>query len=165
MGLSKSAWFLTIVIFMVSHGIAFAHKNHVHQTQVQSENQIVIKRINAGYLERVKPIFQKKCFDCHSDQTHYPWYANSPLVKGMIQADIQEARKHLDFSHDFPFQGHGAPKEDLEEVLESVTTGDMPPLKYRLLHWRSKVTQEEIQVIRDWVTDGKKLLGEATVTN
>jgi hypothetical protein len=161
MSLSKTTFGVIGLFYLCLLSSAYAHKKHAHHEESEKpkhNQEVQLKRINAMYLERVKPIFQKKCFDCHSGETSYPLYANLPIAKSIIDNDIREAKKHLDFSNDFPFQGHGTPKEDLEEILESVTDGDMPPLKYRVLHWGSKVTQDEIQVIRDWVNEGKKIL-------
>lgn len=117
-----------------------------------------LKKINSAYIRDVKPIFQKKCFDCHSGETRYPWYAKLPIAKTMIEGDIQEAKSHLDFSNDFPFKGHGSPQEDLEEILRSVKSDEMPPLRYRILHWGSKVTPEEKATIQAWVAESQKPL-------
>ncbi|MBU6374365.1 MAG: heme-binding domain-containing protein [Bdellovibrionales bacterium] len=155
MSLPKSA--IIAILSLLSLGYAFAHKNHAHQKAEPIEVS-ALKTINSAYVRDVKPIFQKKCFDCHSDLTRYPWYSNLPGAKELIESDSQEAKRHLDFSSDFPFKGHGSPKEDLEEVLRSVESNEMPPFRYRILHRGSKVTPEEKTIIRAWAAESQKLL-------
>src|SRR5947207_1276617 len=92
------------------------------------------------YLTTIKPIFEEKCFNCHSNQTRYPWYYKFPIIKTLIDQDIENARDHIDMSTDFPFQGHGTPREVLQAIRRVVRKGIMPPFLYRLGHWDSKLT-------------------------
>ncbi|RYZ77997.1 MAG: hypothetical protein EOP06_29870, partial [Proteobacteria bacterium] len=80
-----------------------------------------------------------------------PWYSSLPFAKNLIQRDLAQAKEHLDMSTGFPFGGHGSDLEDLEAIRESVDAGDMPPLRYKLLHWSAKVSPEERSAIVSWV--------------
>ena len=71
----------------------------------------------------------------------------------MIDKDIEEAKKHLDFTNDFPFLSHDTPENDLKSIWESVSEDRMPPLKYRMLHWDSKLTNDEKKIIKKWVSE------------
>ncbi|MCH8227563.1 MAG: heme-binding domain-containing protein, partial [Proteobacteria bacterium] len=99
--------------------------------------------MNQAYLESVKPIFKIKCFDCHSNKTQYPWYYRLPFVKKTIDQDIQDARRHLNLSNDFPFGGHGTPKQDLEAIRSVLQDNSMPPLRYKIMHWNSELDSNE----------------------
>jgi hypothetical protein len=115
-------------------------------------------KINMAYMATVKPIFQKKCFDCHSDQTHYPWYYKLPFVKNLIDEDIEEALEHLDFSHDFPFQSKKMDFEQyMDELKEVVEKNDMPPFQYKIMHWNSTLTKLESDVILKWINESVNL--------
>ena len=111
--------------------------------------EILLTNINEQYTQKIKPIFQKKCFDCHSDFTVFPWYVKIPGPKHLMEYDIRQALKHMDMSKDFPFGGHGSPLEDLEELKKTITENDMPPLRYILLHWDSRINDDEKRVILD----------------
>merc|ERR1711879_572953 len=89
------------------------------------------KKINEEYLENIKPIFEAKCFNCHSSTTSYPFYYKIPGVKNMIDKDIKEAKKHIDFSKDFPFISHETPINDLKSLNKIGQKGGMPPLRYK----------------------------------
>lgn len=114
--------------------------------------------VNADYQARVKPIFQAKCWDCHSSHTRYPFYYRLPGARWLIDRDIRQARKHLDMSLDFPFQSHAGPEKDLDAIREAVEEDEMPPLRYRLGHWRSGLREGERKVILRWVEESRKLL-------
>lgn len=68
----------------------------------------------------------RACFDCHSNQTVWPWYSNIAPMSWLVQRDVDEGRKHLNFSTWTAGQGAAAPS-----MLES---GKMPPFQYKLAH-------------------------------
>ena len=113
--------------------------------------------IQVGFAA-LEPILQKGCFDCHTDKTHYPWYHSLPLVKGMIDGDIRKARKHVDMSKGFPFVKSVNLADDLVAIREQITSGDMPPLQYRFMHWSAKPSKEEADSILTWVDSSLKIL-------
>lgn len=118
------------------------------------------KVIGLNYKKKVEPIFKKACFDCHSNQTVYPWYYKIPLVDTYIDSDITEAKSHLDFSEGFPFISHDSPKNDLSSIFKSITDNKMPPQNYLWLHSDAKLTIEDVKEVKVWVKDSLRLLNE-----
>jgi uncharacterized membrane protein len=137
---------------------AFAHGNHHHQQMEAVLPASVSQQINEAYLQKVRPIFLRKCFDCHSDRTLYPVYYSIPGVKQLIDSDVREGREHLDFSKDYPFVSHAMPVEDLDAIGKAIEERQMPPTAYRLVHPRSVVTLEERRIVFDWIDEAKHLL-------
>lgn len=131
---------------------ADAHDEHSKINKAINSNQIIqtYETINTEYVKSVKPIFEKKCFDCHGNTTQYPWYYKVPGIKKMIDYDVREAKKHLDMSKNFPFISHTTPLKDLESIKKVSVEGDMPPLRYILGHWDSRLTESEKQSIIIW---------------
>lgn len=119
--------------------------------EIQVQSSEVNNKINSKYLKDIKPIFEKKCFDCHSNKTKYPWYFKLPIISGVIENDIKKAKEHLDFSNDFPFISHDTPQKDLVSILKSAEKKSMPPFQYRIMHSDSKITDEDIKIIKAWV--------------
>jgi hypothetical protein len=68
------------------------------------------------------------CFDCHSNETHWPWYSNIAPVSWMTQDDVDTGRDELNFSE-------WSRRQDYDDIAESVVEGEMPPLRYRLRFW------------------------------
>jgi len=121
-----------------------------------SEVQPSQTHVSENYKKNVRPIFAQKCFDCHSSLGHKPWYGRIPGAKWLIDKDVNEARADLDMSQDFPFLGKGTPSEYLDVLEDAVSDGSMPPLRYRALHWDSKLTEPEIMIIKEWIKGSRK---------
>lgn len=144
-----------------------AHEGHNHkpkkpvEAQAADAEKLTYAKINEAYIQNVKPIFQRSCFDCHSQSPRIPWYHSVPLVHGLIESDMKEAKVHLDFSNDFPFEGHGSPKEDLEAIGKSVEKGTMPPFRYKVMHWGSGLSADEKKIILKWTGQSIQLLNQA----
>lgn len=68
------------------------------------------------------------CFDCHSNQTEWPWYSWVAPVSWLVQADVDEGRDELNFSE------VGSGHQESDDVAESVEEGEMPPFSYLLTH-------------------------------
>lgn len=157
---------LLFSLFLIASGLVYSHSGVKHDdeeavkkgSKLQGNEEKAFIKINLQYTKEIKPIFERSCFDCHSDQTRYPWYHELPVIGKIIDEDINEAREHLDFSSDFPFIGHGSPKNDLKEIKKSVMSGEMPPLEYKLLHWRASLSQNEKEAIAKWVADSLEKL-------
>ena len=113
--------------------------------------------IETGFM-KLEPIFERACYNCHSDRTKYPWYHKLPIIKGLIDGDIKDARKMLDMSKDFPFSGPLSPVDGLKEINLVLEKNDMPPLDYRMLHWNAKPSDEEKKAIYDWIDSSLSLI-------
>jgi hypothetical protein len=117
--------------------------------------------VSEDYQKSVKPILEKKCFDCHSRYGHQPWYYSLPIVKQVIDRDIREARADIDMSEGFPFLGKGTPADYLDVLKDTVNDGSMPPFRYRIAHSGSALTEEERTAILGWISRGTAALGDA----
>ncbi len=149
---------VSIVLLLKISLVSFAHKGEDHSEPKEEipstvEREKVLDEINENYLARVEPIFKKKCLDCHGQLDDFPWYHSLPFVKTMMNEDMSEAKVHLDMTDGFPFKGHGNPEEDLVALKNSIEEESMPPLRYRLINWNTKVTDLEKKKISNWVAD------------
>ena len=154
---------LTLIVFTFQDSWGHGGEDHskkkspeiVHDSlnSDSKETEEIYKKINASYLNKIKPIFRKSCFDCHSSQTTYPWYYKVPGVKQLIDSDIKEAKSHLDFSNDYPFISHDSPENDLKSIEKSVSKKTMPPKKYLWMHNNAKLSQKEVEEIKKWVKE------------
>jgi hypothetical protein len=79
----------------------------------------------------------RACFDCHSNETRWPWYAEVAPVSWLVQRDVWEGRRTLNFSE--WQREYGEAHEAAEVVLER----SMPPRYYSLLHPESRLSPEE----------------------
>lgn len=170
-------YFLTFILIIIPL-VLFSHGEEKHKNKVQpvksvqkitkhltenkqppkKDNPHLLRQIDLAYQKDVKAIFELKCFNCHGNQTDFPWYSIIPGVKQLIEKDIAEAKKHLDMSTDFPFGGHGTPFEDLKSLASSVLKDSMPPMMYKIAHEGSSLNEYEKLKILAWVDSSKKQL-------
>lgn len=95
---------------------------------------------------QTRALAQRACFDCHSNETVWPWYSNYAPVSWLVQRDVDEGREKLNFSE----WGTGRrERRETEEVREVIERGEMPPRIYLLQHPDAALTKEETaQLIR-----------------
>jgi mono/diheme cytochrome c family protein len=98
----------------------------------------------------VQHVFAKACYDCHSDRTRYPWYAEVQPVGWWLASHIHDGKQHLNFSE---FGAYNAKTADrrLKQVARNVDNREMPLPSYRWLHRDAILTDAEIKLIDDWV--------------
>ncbi|HEX5988953.1 MAG TPA: heme-binding domain-containing protein [Solirubrobacterales bacterium] len=84
-----------------------------------------------------KEIAEAGCYDCHSNLTRWRWYSNVAPASWLVQHDVEEGRGALDFSE------WDKPQPDAGELIEKVTSGEMPPLQYKLAHGSARLSSKE----------------------
>jgi mono/diheme cytochrome c family protein len=81
----------------------------------------------------------RACFDCHSNETKWPWYTNVAPVSWLAVHDVEEGRATLNFS-DWGGAGRHA-----DEAGEVVREGEMPPVYYTWIHPSAGLTSAELE--------------------
>jgi len=77
------------------------------------------------------------CFDCHSNETAWPWYTNIAPGSWLVQRDVDEGRATLNFSE------WDRPQAEVDELLDVVQDGEMPPVSYTLIHPSARLSDAE----------------------
>jgi len=98
--------------------------------------------------EKVVEILKASCYDCHSNEVKYPWYANIAPISWVIGHHVEEAREHVNFSE----WGSYTAKDQahiLEECYEEVEEGEMPLSSYEIIH--GSLSDEDREVLEDWL--------------
>jgi hypothetical protein len=103
----------------------------------------------------VMAILERACFDCHSNETVWPWYAHIAPASWLLERDVVDGRDEMNLSE------WGAWSEDrrahkAEEMVEEIEDEEMPPWFYTPLHPAAKVTEDDVEVLESW---GKSLPG------
>lgn len=99
-----------------------------------------------------RALAQRSCFDCHSNETVYPWYSKVAPVSWLLARHIAEGREVMNLSEfdpqDFP---------DADEIAEVVLSGEMPMPQYLLQHPEARLTDAEKATL---IEGFKRTLGE-----
>jgi hypothetical protein len=80
------------------------------------------------------------CYDCHSNETRWPWYSNVAPMSWLVQDDVDEGRDKLNFSE-------WERRQDADDLVESVTEGSMPPRAYTLVHSSARLSAAEKEIL------------------
>ena len=84
-----------------------------------------------------RALAERACFDCHSNETRWPWYSHLAPMSWFVQSHVDEGRQVLNFSE--WSRGNG----EADEAAETVRNGEMPPRSYTLLHPEARLTDAE----------------------
>lgn len=85
---------------------------------------------------RTRALAVTACFDCHSNETEWPWYTNIAPMSWLTQRDVDQGREALNFSEwDRP--------QEAEDVGEVIREGGMPPWTYTVLHPDARLSDAE----------------------
>ncbi len=106
--------------------------------------------------QEVREILKSSCYDCHSNQTEYPWYNAIAPVSYWIADHIDHGKGELNFSE---WDSYGPRKKDhkLEEVVETVKSGEMPLEEYTWTHGDAQLTDEQRRAVVEWAEQTRAL--------
>jgi Haem-binding domain len=99
----------------------------------------------------VKELLQNACYDCHSNTTRYPWYAEIQPLSSWLSLHIIQGKEKLNFSTFFDYKPKRADLR-LEACIDAITAHEMPLPSYRLAHPDARLTPAQIQLLTDWFT-------------
>ncbi|OPZ14798.1 MAG: hypothetical protein BWZ10_01841 [candidate division BRC1 bacterium ADurb.BinA364] len=97
----------------------------------------------------IKAILVKACYDCHSNETRWPWYSRVAPVSWLVASDVHEAREYLNFSE----WGLLDPEDQADlrkEIWNEVERNKMPLPAYALMNPGARLTDEEKKMLEAW---------------
>lgn len=97
----------------------------------------------------IKSILQSSCYDCHSNNSNYPWYDNIQPVSWLLQNHIEEGKKEINFNE---FASYPIRKQykKLEEIIEQVKEDEMPLSSYTFFHKDAVLNSDEKLALSSW---------------
>jgi len=101
--------------------------------------------------EEVKNILKVSCYDCHSNNTTYPWYAKIQPVTWWLNDHITEGKRELNFS-EFTTYSIRRQYSKLAETNEQLKKDEMPLKSYLLLHRNAKLDDQKKSAVVAWAT-------------
>jgi cytochrome c len=105
---------------------------------------------NRGQIpDAVRTVLVEKCVDCHSDQPRVPFYGRLAPASWLMERDIVEARKAMNLSK---WDSYSADQQQTlaAKMVQEAKSHDMPPLQYRLIHWKASIKQADIAAFAAW---------------
>ena len=94
---------------------------------------------------RTAQLVKGACFDCHSNETVWPWYSSIAPASWLVYNDVQEGRENLNFS-EWPATGGSGLMLAASQIVRE---GEMPPIQYKLAHSSARLSDEERKQLAD----------------
>jgi hypothetical protein len=107
--------------------------------------------------DSVMYVLKNTCFDCHSNNTIYPWYSNVQPIGWLIAQHIRKGREELNFSE----FGSYSPRRQLSKltgIANSISDGIMPLSSYKLMHKNSILSTYEKEQLIKWAQQARDSL-------
>jgi hypothetical protein len=136
--------------------------------QIMPVNRTSNPAIHAGHTieaslnppPEVNEILKEACKDCHSHETHWPWYAKIAPVSWILARDIERARHAVNFS-EWPAQPGAKPTTAIGYLVAACADAEtqrMPPAAYRWMHPQARLAPEKVALLCDWTAAQTRLL-------
>ena len=142
MNLKNKILVVLISLFMVSQFLS-PKKN---QSGLYAVNQFFL---DTNTPKEVQILLKEACFDCHSDQTDYPWYNSITPINYWLNSHIKGGKKHFDVSKWFSYSDNRKVHK-LEELVEEVKERKMPLKSYTWTHKSAFLDQNQINSLVNW---------------
>lgn len=107
--------------------------------------------------EAIQKKIQVSCYDCHSNNTQYPWYNRVQPVAWFLEDHIKEGKAELNFN-EWDSLSSRRKTSKLRSIIKQIESGEMPLNSYTLIHRDAKFSKEETEEIINWVTQLKDSL-------
>ncbi|WP_340198951.1 heme-binding domain-containing protein [Ascidiimonas sp. W6] len=101
---------------------------------------------------KIETTLRSACYDCHSNNTKYPWYSEVAPISFLIAEHVKDGKKHLNFSE---WGNYSVKKKahKLEELIEEVEEGHMPESAYTWMHAEANLSKEQVAELNSWAKD------------
>jgi hypothetical protein len=143
--LKKILWWVAVIVPAIFILIQLGQPDRSNPPIDQS----ITIAAQAEFARPVSELIKASCFDCHSNETRWPWYSYVAPVSWLVADDVANGRRHLNFSEWGKY-----PKSKrvlkLGQIYEQVSKGDMPIQKYLFLHSDARLTAADRDSITDW---------------
>ena len=131
--------------------MAFVFIQFIQPAHNKSENSsatAMIKKYNVP--ENVQSLLKNSCYDCHSNNTRYPWYFNIQPMGWILASHIKEGKQDLNFDE---FETYSLRKQmnKFRAMEASITDGSMPISSYTFMHKDARLTPADTAILNSWI--------------
>lgn len=109
--------------------------------------------------EQVMQILRRSCWDCHSNETDWPWYGYVAPVSWRLSEHVREGREHVNFTEWAGYDGEEL-DEIYEEIADEVREQGMPLKDYLLVHRTAVLTTADRERLVSWAETARENLPE-----
>ncbi len=112
---------------------------------------------------RIASLLRRACYDCHSNETNWPWYSYAAPASWLVAADVTDGRDRMNFSA-WREDNSDDQKGNAHDILKTLKKGEMPPSGYILMHPEAQLTQPETKELLVWFKDFMPSVSPASIS-
>lgn len=107
--------------------------------------------------KNVEAILRTSCYDCHSNNTNYPWYSYIQPARFFMESHIKEGKENLNFSE---WGNYSARKQNnkLDRIAKQIKSNEMPLSSYTMIHKNATLSATQKKEVLDWISQLKDSL-------
>ena len=139
---------IAIVVVIIAVGVLQFFPSEKNASSISSGNEMTMRD---SVPTDIQNIFRRSCYDCHSNNTIYPWYANVQPVGWWLSNHIQGGKRHLNFDEfaSYPLRRQ---YNRLKDIADQIEQNEMPLTSYLLIHRYAVLSADEKAKIISWTT-------------
>ncbi len=107
-----------------------------------------------GAPQEIAELFDKSCYDCHSNSTDYPWYSNIAPISWWLKRHVDNGKRKINYSEWSKYTGD-VRSHKIDKTIEYIEKGWMPLGSYKLIHQEARLTNLQRKMLVDWLKSVK----------
>lgn len=144
----KTLKIITLVLVVLFVGMQFIPTSRNQSNTVSKTDFMTLYEVP----EKLKNKIQVSCYDCHSNNTNYPWYNKIQPVAWVLEGHIKEGKEELNLN-EFGSYSVRRQKSKLKSIMSQIEDDKMPLSSYTLIHRDAKFSKSEKTHIIDWLSN------------
>ena len=148
----KAFWLIIFFLFVIIQFVPAGKPD----TIPENENDLIY---NNHIPESIVNILKTSCYDCHSNETSFPWYSHVAPVSWLVNRDVIKGREELNFS-EWESQSKMDKAKNIDKIIDEVEGGKMPMRIYILMHSEAKLNEDARKQLADWADNYAESLFE-----
>jgi hypothetical protein len=137
---------IALVLLVVFVGIQFVPTKRNQSDVVPKTDFILVNKVP----ETIQKKLQASCYDCHSNNTVYPWYNKVQPIAWFLEKHIREGKAELNFN-EWDTYSNRRKKSKLKSIINQIKDDEMPLTSYTLIHGDAKLSENDKTFIIEWI--------------
>lgn len=107
--------------------------------------------------KNIETILRNSCYDCHSNNTNYPWYSYIQPARMLMESHIKKGKKDLNFNE---WGNYSSRKQNnkLDRIAKQIQSNEMPLSSYTMIHKNATLSATQKKEVLDWISQLKDSL-------
>ncbi|HAT65635.1 MAG TPA: hypothetical protein DCS66_13740 [Flavobacteriaceae bacterium] len=142
----KFAKIIAVVLLVAFVGIQFVPTERNQSDVVPKTDFMLVNSVP----DHIKSKLQTSCYDCHSNNTQYPWYNKVQPIAWFLEDHIKKGKAELNFN-EWDSLSNRRKKSKLRSIIKQIENDEMPLDSYTLIHREASFSEAEKQELIQWV--------------